>query len=77
MVVTVVADVWVANNMDTIEETTETGVPDSLAADYTLYIPDFLPFHVHGEMTEEEMIAAHNLFQKKRLDDPWPHSRNQ
>ncbi len=44
MVVRDVNDDLVANNMDTIEETTETGVPDSLAADYTLYIPDLCPF---------------------------------
>ena len=55
----------IAKNMDVIEETTKTGVPDPLVADYTLYIPDFVPFHVHGKMTEEEMIAAHDLFLKR------------
>jgi hypothetical protein len=39
------------SSMDAIEETTEPGVPDPPGTDSTLYIPDFVPEHVHDDMT--------------------------
>jgi hypothetical protein len=55
------------NTMDTIEETSPHLVylPDPTGSDYTLYIPDLVTKHVHDDMTQEEMLAAHGLFLKK------------
>jgi hypothetical protein len=48
-----------------IEETTAPSLPDPPGSNYTLYIPEFVTKHVHDDMTEEEMLAAHALFLKK------------
>ncbi len=50
---------------DAIEETTAPGLPDPPGSNDTLYIPEFVTEHVHDDMTEEEMLAAHGLFLKK------------
>jgi hypothetical protein len=65
MVASDVDDDWVANtlpSMDVIEETTtKPGVPNPPGSeDYILYIPDFVPEHVHDDTTKAEMLAAHD-----------------
>ncbi len=57
-------DDWIDNTANAIEETTTPGLPYSMGSNYTFYIPDFVPEHVHDDMTEEEMLAAHDLFLK-------------
>jgi hypothetical protein len=63
MVVSDADDDWIDNTMldDAIEETAAPGPSNG-----TLYIPEFVTECVHDGMTEEEMLAAHALFLKKR-----------
>jgi hypothetical protein len=65
MVVSDADDDWVDDTIDAIEETTTPGLPYPPRSDYTLYVPDFVPGHVHDHMTEKKMLAAHDLFLKK------------
>jgi hypothetical protein len=59
-------DAYCAESTDSsIKETTEPGLPDSLVTAYILYIPDFVTVHVHGDMTEEDIFAANDLFLTK------------
>jgi hypothetical protein len=51
------------DSMDVIEDRIEPDVP--YGTEYTLYIPDFVPQHVHDNMTESEMVASHDIFLKK------------
>jgi hypothetical protein len=51
--------------MDAIEKTTAPGLPyPPLGSGYTLNLPEFVPTNVHDDMTEEEMLVAHDLFLK-------------
>ncbi len=70
MVVSDADDDWIDNTMDAIEETTAPGLPDPPGSNYTLYIPDFVTKHVHDDMTDAEMLAAHDLFLKKDWLNP-------
>jgi hypothetical protein len=66
MAVSDAGDDWIDHTMDdSIEETTIPGIPYPLGSKNTLYIPEFVTQHVHDNMTEEEMLAAHGLFLKK------------
>jgi hypothetical protein len=66
MVVSDADDDWIGNTMDdAIEETTAPGLPDPPGSNDTLNIPEFVTKHVHDDMTEEEILAAHTLFLKK------------
>jgi hypothetical protein len=59
MVVSDADDDWIDNAMDAIEETTTAppGLPYPPGSDYTLYIPGFVPKHVHDDMSEENMLG--------------------
>jgi hypothetical protein len=81
MIISDANDDWVAKAMDSIEKkTNKLGVPGpSGTGDYnSLSIPDFVPKHVHEDMTEVEILAVHDLVLKKDwlTPDPRPYSRN-
>jgi hypothetical protein len=66
MVVSDADNDWIGNTVDdAIEGTSGSGLPDPPGSNNTLYIPQFVPKHVHDGMTEEEMLAAYAMFLKK------------
>jgi hypothetical protein len=50
-------DDCIDNTINASEETAAPGLPYPLGSNYTLYIPDFVPKHLHDDINEEEMLA--------------------